>query len=209
MSSPRQDCQGLLNYTCSNCYLCLFFPSQDPNKPKRAMSAFFLYSQAYRTTTKEENPEASFGDLVSRIRSLQNSCFCHVDCRVFVVVYVCAGCIGDPVLTGRCCCVPVVSRCCSLPRDNEHTSTTVVVNRGCQTHRDNAAIATLHGENRGLRLIARNCEFQSPYNAVQFLRECFCDVTNGKTRYPRYFLCDFSTSPNDSFVSWCDSPSQL
>lgn len=29
------------------------------------MSAFFLYSQAYRSTAKEENPEASFGDIVS------------------------------------------------------------------------------------------------------------------------------------------------
>jgi hypothetical protein len=39
--------------------------TQDPNKPKRAMSAFFLYSQAFRSTAKEENPEASFGDIVS------------------------------------------------------------------------------------------------------------------------------------------------
>jgi hypothetical protein len=39
--------------------------SQDPNKPKRAMSAFFLYSQAFRTKVKEENPEASFGEIVS------------------------------------------------------------------------------------------------------------------------------------------------
>lgn len=38
---------------------------QDPNKPKRAMSAFFLFSQANRNTVKEENPEASFGDIVS------------------------------------------------------------------------------------------------------------------------------------------------
>jgi hypothetical protein len=29
------------------------------------MSAFFLYSQGFRTQTKEENPEASFGDIVS------------------------------------------------------------------------------------------------------------------------------------------------
>ncbi|GKY93178.1 hypothetical protein MPSEU_000285700 [Mayamaea pseudoterrestris] len=36
---------------------------KDPNKPKRAMSAFFLYSQAFRAQTKEENPEASFGDI--------------------------------------------------------------------------------------------------------------------------------------------------
>lgn len=40
---------------------------QDPNKPKRAMSAFFLYSQANRTRIKEENPEAAFGDIVSPI----------------------------------------------------------------------------------------------------------------------------------------------
>jgi len=31
------------------------------------MSAFFLYSQANRSRIKEENPEASFGDIVSTI----------------------------------------------------------------------------------------------------------------------------------------------
>lgn len=40
--------------------------SQDPNKPKRAMSAFFLYSQANRQTVKEEYPDSAFGDVVSR-----------------------------------------------------------------------------------------------------------------------------------------------
>jgi HMG (high mobility group) box len=39
--------------------------SQDPNRPKRAMSAFFLYSQGNRSRVKEENPEASFGEVVS------------------------------------------------------------------------------------------------------------------------------------------------
>jgi hypothetical protein len=39
---------------------------QDPNKPKRAMSAFFLYSQAFRSQVKVDHPEASFGDTVSQ-----------------------------------------------------------------------------------------------------------------------------------------------
>lgn len=43
---------------------------KDPNKPKRAMSAFFLYSQAYRQSTKEENPSASFGE-IARILARQ------------------------------------------------------------------------------------------------------------------------------------------
>lgn len=38
---------------------------KDPSKPKRAMSAFFLYSQAFRPTIKAENPDAAFGDIVS------------------------------------------------------------------------------------------------------------------------------------------------
>jgi len=38
---------------------------KDPSKPKRNMSAFFLYSTATRKTVKEENPNLSFGDLVS------------------------------------------------------------------------------------------------------------------------------------------------
>jgi len=36
---------------------------KDPNKPKRAMSAFFLFSQGNRSRIKEENPSASFGDI--------------------------------------------------------------------------------------------------------------------------------------------------
>jgi HMG (high mobility group) box len=31
--------------------------------PKRAMSAFFLYSQAHRTCVKDENPDATFGEI--------------------------------------------------------------------------------------------------------------------------------------------------
>jgi len=43
---------------------------KDPNKPKRNMSAFFLYSNAVRSTVKEENPEAKFGD-IAKIISVQ------------------------------------------------------------------------------------------------------------------------------------------
>jgi len=38
---------------------------KDPNRPKRNMSAFFLYSNANRERVKEENPDARFGDIVS------------------------------------------------------------------------------------------------------------------------------------------------
>lgn len=34
------------------------------------MSAFFLYSQAFRSVVKEESPEASFGDIVSHGKCL-------------------------------------------------------------------------------------------------------------------------------------------
>jgi len=37
--------------------------NKDPNRPKRNMSAFFLYSNANRARVKEENPEAKFGDI--------------------------------------------------------------------------------------------------------------------------------------------------
>lgn len=40
---------------------------KDPNKPKRNMSAFFLYSTANRAKFKEENPELAFGDLAKLI----------------------------------------------------------------------------------------------------------------------------------------------
>jgi len=36
---------------------------KDPNKPKRNMSAFFLYSNANRTRVKEENPGIAFGQV--------------------------------------------------------------------------------------------------------------------------------------------------
>ena len=37
--------------------------NKDPNRPKRNMSAFFLYSNAHRQRVKEENPDAKFGDI--------------------------------------------------------------------------------------------------------------------------------------------------
>jgi len=36
---------------------------KDPNRPKRNMSAFFLYSNANRQRVKEENPDSKFGDI--------------------------------------------------------------------------------------------------------------------------------------------------
>ena len=38
---------------------------KDPNAPKNALSAFMYFSKAKRPEIKEENPEASFGELVS------------------------------------------------------------------------------------------------------------------------------------------------
>lgn len=40
---------------------------KDPNKPKRNMSAFFLYSCANRASVKEKNPDATFGGLAKII----------------------------------------------------------------------------------------------------------------------------------------------
>lgn len=40
---------------------------KDPNAPKRNMSAYFLYSVHARPSVKEENPEASFGDIARLI----------------------------------------------------------------------------------------------------------------------------------------------
>ena len=40
---------------------------KDPNAPKRNQSAFFIYSNTHRATVKEENPEASFGDIAKII----------------------------------------------------------------------------------------------------------------------------------------------
>lgn len=40
---------------------------KDPNAPKRNMSAYFLFSVASRESVKEENPDASFGDIARLI----------------------------------------------------------------------------------------------------------------------------------------------
>jgi hypothetical protein len=40
---------------------------KDPNAPKRNMSAYFLYSVAIRPVIKEENPDASFGEIARLI----------------------------------------------------------------------------------------------------------------------------------------------
>ncbi|KAJ2706890.1 Non-histone chromosomal protein 6 [Coemansia sp. IMI 203386] len=36
---------------------------KDPNAPKRALSAYMFFSQANRKTVKDDNPEASFGNI--------------------------------------------------------------------------------------------------------------------------------------------------
>jgi hypothetical protein len=38
------------------------------------MSAFFLYSQAFRSQVKTDNPEAPFGDIVSQIEHFSSFC---------------------------------------------------------------------------------------------------------------------------------------
>ena len=42
---------------------------RDPNKPKGFLPAILLYSNANRPRVKEENPESTFGDVVSYIRN--------------------------------------------------------------------------------------------------------------------------------------------
>merc|ERR1711957_1051444 len=42
-------------------------PKKDPNKPKRNLSAFFMYSNAVREDVRKENPEAKFGDIARLI----------------------------------------------------------------------------------------------------------------------------------------------
>lgn len=56
---------------------------KDPNKPKRAMSAFFCYSQAERPNVKINHPEASFGD-VARILSAQYKALSEKDMKKWV-----------------------------------------------------------------------------------------------------------------------------
>jgi high mobility group protein B2 len=50
--------------------------TKDPNRPKRNMSAFFLYSNANRERVKEENTEAKFGEIVSFLAAMWRVNFC-------------------------------------------------------------------------------------------------------------------------------------
>ena len=43
---------------------------KDPNAPKKALSAFMIFSQENRSKIKEANPDASFGKSVRYIRLL-------------------------------------------------------------------------------------------------------------------------------------------
>lgn len=49
---------------------------KDPNAPKRATTAFMYFSNAMRKKLKEENPDISFGDLVSIRLPAIVWCFC-------------------------------------------------------------------------------------------------------------------------------------
>lgn len=40
---------------------------QDPNRPKRGMSAFMIYSNEVRSKVKAENPSLAFGDVAREI----------------------------------------------------------------------------------------------------------------------------------------------
>lgn len=42
--------------------------AKDPNAPKRPLSAYMIFSQAHRASVKEENPDASFGQLLALSR---------------------------------------------------------------------------------------------------------------------------------------------
>jgi hypothetical protein len=41
--------------------------SKDPNKPKRALSAYMFFANEYRETVKEENPGLSFGEIGKKL----------------------------------------------------------------------------------------------------------------------------------------------
>lgn len=56
--------------------------NKDPNRPKRNMSAFFLYSNAHRDRVKQEQPDAKFGDIVSSfLGAAFVACTWHVNCK--------------------------------------------------------------------------------------------------------------------------------
>lgn len=55
--------------------------NKDPNRPKRNMSAFFLYSNANRDRVKAENPDAKFGDIAKYLSAEFKSISSHEKSR--------------------------------------------------------------------------------------------------------------------------------
>ncbi|KAI8058028.1 Non-histone chromosomal protein 6 [Syncephalis plumigaleata] len=41
--------------------------AKDPNKPKRALSAYMFFANEHRETIKEENPGLSFGEIGKKL----------------------------------------------------------------------------------------------------------------------------------------------
>ena len=96
---------------------------QDPSKPKRAMSAFFLYSQANRSRVKEENGEASFGEIVSdccEFRLVYMTLFwfcCYLGVIYDVLEVVWWVFIGNPNFSCFHCAIMSIHYCvCAPPR---------------------------------------------------------------------------------------------
>ena len=50
---------------------------KDPNAPKRNMSAYFLFSQEVRPSIREENPQASFGE-IAKVSQCCSSIFLRI-----------------------------------------------------------------------------------------------------------------------------------
>ena len=47
---------------------------KDPNAPKRALSAFMLFSQEKRSQIKQDNPDATFGQIGKLLGDAWKSC---------------------------------------------------------------------------------------------------------------------------------------
>lgn len=59
--------------------VCHPFARQDPNAPKRAMSAFMLFSKAKRAEVKAQNPELKVRlEVVACVYVSTLGCRCHI-----------------------------------------------------------------------------------------------------------------------------------
>lgn len=174
----------------------MYISGQDPSKPKRAMSAFFLYSQGNRQRVKEENPEAPFGEIVSPHCLILTWLFalcCVFSVCDYLLCYLengCGSCIIDLCVV-FCDCIHCEHHICRGKLLYKYSITIA--------HRQPPWSIATGKASRKARYEAKTTHFSKIvcplYNSVQFLRLLFLHFQCRKLQ-----KCPFVRTMSETFV---------